>query len=160
MQREVLKRMRASEVGSMFIGSDSLEKLMKNRILKVIRREIPFEDNLKMRKSKILESLGFREFVRMNADNIEALHKNKYANGVDKYNYFKKFKDRDTLVGSTIDGWFVDITGEAQLLEIKVSGNFYVRSAAFEYNRTGNFLENKYFFKYYVQVQMQLLCTG
>ncbi|ANF34514.1 hypothetical protein A7978_05920 (plasmid) [Borrelia turicatae] len=67
---------------------------------------------------------------------------------------------RDTLVGLTIDGWFVDITGDAELLEIKFSDNLYLKSAAIEYNRTGNFLENKYFFKYYVQVQMQLLCTG
>ncbi|UPA11092.1 DUF244 domain-containing protein (plasmid) [Borrelia parkeri] len=160
IQREALKHMGASEVGSMFIGADSLEKLMRDRILKAIGREIPFEDNLSMRKGKILESLGFDEFVRMHAGNIEVLHKNKYANGVDKYNYFKKFKGRETLVGSTIDGWFVSITGEAELLEIKFSDNLYLKSAAFEYNRTGNFLENKYFFKYYVQVQMQLLCTG
>ncbi|UPA15214.1 DUF244 domain-containing protein [Borrelia turicatae] len=160
MQRELLNRMGASEVGSMFIGADSLEKLMRERILKAIGREIPFEDNLSMRKGKILESLGFDEFVRMHADNIEVLHKNKYANGVDKYNYFKKLEGRDTLVGSTIDGWFVSSIGDAELLEIKFSDNLYLKSAAIEYNRTGNFLENKYFFKYYVQVQMQLLCTG
>ncbi|WP_434757317.1 DUF244 domain-containing protein (plasmid) [Borrelia puertoricensis] len=133
---------------------------MKNRILKVIGREIPFEDSLSMRKGKELENLGFREFVRMNVDNIEVLHKNKYANGIDKYNYFKKVKGCETLVDSTIDGWFVGITGEAQLLEIKVSDNFYLKSSAIEYNKNGNFLEDKYFFKYYVQVQMQLLCTG
>ncbi|UPA11500.1 BppA (plasmid) [Borrelia parkeri] len=160
MQREALKHMGASENGSMFIGADSLEKLIRNRILKAIGREIPFEDNLKMRKGKMLEVLGFREFVRMHASNIEVLHKNKYANGVDKYNYFKKFRDRETLVGSTIDGCFVSITGEAELLENKVGDNLYLKSAAFEYNKTGNFLENKYFFKYYVQVQMQLLYTG
>ncbi|AHH04457.1 Putative cytosolic protein (plasmid) [Borrelia nietonii YOR] len=51
-------------------------------------------------------------------------------------------------------------TGDAELLEIKFSDNLYLKSAAFEYNKTGNFLEDKYFFKYYVQVQMQLLCTG
>ncbi|AHH13275.1 Hypothetical protein BHO_0011304 (plasmid) [Borrelia hermsii YBT] len=38
MQREVLKRMGASEVGIMFIGDDSLEKLMRERILKAIGR--------------------------------------------------------------------------------------------------------------------------
>ncbi|UPA18573.1 DUF244 domain-containing protein [Borrelia puertoricensis] len=160
VQRESLKRMGASEVGSMFIGADSLEKLMRERILKAIGREIPFEDNLSMRKGKILESLGFDEFVRMNVDNIEVLHKNKYANGVDKYNYFKKVEGCETLVGSTIDGWFVNNSGEAELLEIKISDNFYLKSAAIEYNKNGNFLEDKYFFKYYVQVQMQLLCTG
>ncbi|ANF34513.1 hypothetical protein A7978_05915 (plasmid) [Borrelia turicatae] len=78
MQRELLNRMGASEVESMFIGADSLEKLIWNRILKAIGREIPFEDNLSMRKGKILESLGFDEFVRMHAGNIEVLHKNKY----------------------------------------------------------------------------------
>ncbi|UPA13903.1 hypothetical protein [Borrelia turicatae] len=121
MQRELLNRMGASEVGSMFIGADSLEKLMRERILKAIGREIPFEDNLSMRKGKILESLGFDEFFRMHADNIEVLHKNKYANGVDKYNYFKKLEGRATLVGSTIDGWFVSSIGDAELLEIKFS---------------------------------------
>ncbi|WP_434757418.1 hypothetical protein bpuCAU1_001503 (plasmid) [Borrelia puertoricensis] len=111
MQREVLKRMGASEVRSMFIGADALEKLMLERILKAIGREIPFEDNLNMRKGKILKNLGFEEFVCTHLGNIEVLHKNKYANGIDKYNYFKKFKDRETLVVSTIDGWFVDIEG-------------------------------------------------
>nr|WP_241763539.1 YqaJ viral recombinase family protein [Borrelia hermsii] len=91
---------------------------------------------------------------------MKVLYKSKYANGVDKYNYFKKFKDRETLVGPTIDGWFVDSAGEVQLLEIKFSYNFYLKSAAFEYNKIDSFLENKYFCKYYVQVQMQLLCTG
>ncbi|UPA11674.1 hypothetical protein bpSLO_001559 (plasmid) [Borrelia parkeri] len=75
MQREALKHMGASEVGSMFIGADSLEKLMRDRILKAIGIEIPFEDNLSMRKGKILESLGFDEFVRMHAGNIEVLQK-------------------------------------------------------------------------------------
>ncbi|AHH09986.1 Hypothetical protein BPA_0033400, partial (plasmid) [Borrelia parkeri SLO] len=75
MQREALKRMGASEVGSMFIGADSLEKLMRERILKAIGREIPFEDNLSMIKGKILESLGFDEFVRMHSGNIEVLQK-------------------------------------------------------------------------------------
>ncbi|UPA19141.1 hypothetical protein [Borrelia puertoricensis] len=59
-----------------------------------------------------------------------------------------------------IDGWFVNSDCEAELLEIKFIDNFYLKSAAFEYNRLSNFLEDKYFFKYYVQVQMQLLCTG
>ncbi|AHH04456.1 hypothetical protein BHY_1506 (plasmid) [Borrelia nietonii YOR] len=48
---------------------------MRDRILKAIGREIPFEDNLSMRKGKELENLGFREFVRMHEGNIEVLHK-------------------------------------------------------------------------------------
>ncbi|UPA19142.1 hypothetical protein [Borrelia puertoricensis] len=92
MQRESLKRMGASEVGSMFSGAGALEKLMRERILKAIGREIPFEDNLSMRKGKELENLGFEEFVRMHVGNIEVLHKNKYANGIDKCNYFKKLR--------------------------------------------------------------------
>ncbi|BDU63461.1 hypothetical protein BOFE_10010 (plasmid) [Candidatus Borrelia fainii] len=54
----------------------------------------------------------------------------------------------------------MDSEGKAQLLEIKFKYNLYLKSAVSKYNKTGNFLENKYFFKYYVQVQMQLLCTG
>ncbi len=33
-------------------------------------------------------------------------------------------------------------------------------SAIEEYNKNSNFLSSKYFFKYYVQAQMQLACTG
>ncbi|UPA11345.1 hypothetical protein bpSLO_001195 (plasmid) [Borrelia parkeri] len=50
----------------------------------------------------------------MHVGNIEVLHKNKYANGVDKYNYYKKIKDCEILVGLIIGGWFVGITDEAQ----------------------------------------------
>ncbi|AHH13438.1 Hypothetical protein BHO_0011305 (plasmid) [Borrelia hermsii YBT] len=160
IQRNSLKRIGASEVGSMFIGAESVSKLMLDRVLKLLGREISFEENLSMRKGKILENLGFDEFVRMHSDEIFVLHKNKYANGIDKYNYFKKFKGRDNLVGSTIDGWFENQEDEAELLEIKCSDNLYLKSAVIEYNKNGNFLENKYFFKYYVQVQIQLLCTG
>ncbi|QFP42557.1 hypothetical protein F9Y90_05540 (plasmid) [Borrelia miyamotoi] len=56
-------------------------------VLKALEREIPFEDNLSMRKGKMLETLGFDEFVRMYSDNIQVLHKNKYANDINKYNY-------------------------------------------------------------------------
>lgn len=45
----------------------------------------------------MLEILGFDEFVCIHSSNIEMLHKNKCASGVDKYNYFKKFKDLDIL---------------------------------------------------------------
>ncbi|WP_051480095.1 DUF244 domain-containing protein [Borrelia coriaceae] len=160
IQRQSLRRMGASEVGSMFIGTDHVSKLVLERILKSIDREIPFQDNLSMRKGKILENLAFDEFVRIYSDNIEVLYKNKYANGIDKYNYFKKYGKEDNLIGSTIDGWFINKEGESELLEIKCSDSIDLRSAVIEYNKTGNFLENKYFFKYYVQVQVQLACTG
>ncbi|WDS47517.1 DUF244 domain-containing protein [Borrelia miyamotoi] len=160
IQRESLKRMGASEVGSIFVGQESALKLMTGKVLKALGREIPFEDNLSMRKGKMLENLGFDEFIRIYSDNIQVLHKNKYANGIDKYNYFKKINGEDTLVGSTIDGWFVNTQGEAELLEIKCSDNLSLRSAILEYNKTGNFLDNRYFFKYYIQVQIQLACTG
>ncbi|ATQ19165.1 DUF244 domain-containing protein (plasmid) [Borrelia miyamotoi] len=160
IQRESLKRMGASEVGSIFVGQESALKLMTGKVLKALGREIPFEDNLSMRKGKALENLGFDEFIRIYSDNIQVLHKNKYANGIDKYNYFKKINGEDTLVGSTIDGWFVNTQGEAELLEIKCSDNLSLRSAILEYNKTGNFLDNRYFFKYYIQVQIQLACTG
>ncbi|MBW6160931.1 hypothetical protein KZ832_31185, partial [Pseudomonas aeruginosa] len=120
IQRESLKRMGASEVGSIFVGQESALKLMTGKVLKALGREIPFEDNLSMRKGKMLETLGFDEFIRIYFDNIQVLHKNKYANGIDKYNYFKKFNGDDTLVGATIDGWFVNTQGEAELLEINI----------------------------------------
>ncbi|ACN53059.1 hypothetical protein BVAVS116_H0051 (plasmid) [Borreliella valaisiana VS116] len=47
-----------------------------------------FEENLYMLKGKELENLGFRESAKAHGDNIAVLYKNKYANGVDKYNYF------------------------------------------------------------------------
>ncbi|WAZ85966.1 hypothetical protein [Borrelia miyamotoi] len=37
-------------------------------------------------------------------NNIEVLHKHKYANGIDKYDYFKKFNRDNTLVVFIIDG--------------------------------------------------------
>ncbi|WP_422850216.1 YqaJ viral recombinase family protein, partial [Borreliella afzelii] len=121
---------------------------------------MPFEENLYMLKGKELENLGFREFVKAYGDDIVVLYKNKYANGVDKYNYFKKMGVSETLVGSTIDGWFINIYGDLELLEIKSSDSTYMSSAIEEYNKNGNFLSSKYFFKYYVQAQMQLACTG
>ncbi|WP_183224486.1 DUF244 domain-containing protein, partial [Borreliella spielmanii] len=59
-----------------------------------------------------------------------------------------------------IDGWFMNIYNDLELLEIKSSDSTYMSSAIEEYNRNGNFLSSKYFFKYYVQAQMQLACTG
>ncbi len=49
---------------------------------------------------------------------------------------------------------------DIELLEIKSSDSHYMSSAIEEYNKNGNFLSSKYFFKYYVQAQMQLACTG
>uniref|UniRef100_UPI003B212949 hypothetical protein n=1 Tax=Borreliella yangtzensis TaxID=683292 RepID=UPI003B212949 len=68
---------------------------------------MPFEENLYMLKGKELENLGFREFAKAHDGNIAVLYKNKYANGVDKYNYFKKMGNLENLVGSTIDGWLL-----------------------------------------------------
>ncbi|PRR13690.1 hypothetical protein CV659_05955, partial [Borreliella burgdorferi] len=61
---------------------------------------------------------------------------------------------------STIDGWFINNNGDLELLEIKSSDSNYMSSAIAEYNKNGNFLSSKYFFKYYVQAQVQLACTG
>ncbi|WP_434757166.1 DUF244 domain-containing protein (plasmid) [Borrelia puertoricensis] len=160
MQRRALHRVGASEVGSLFMGADYLEEMFIVRILKSIGREMPFEENLSMRKGKALENLIIDEFVKTYDKNIHILHKNKYSNGIDKYNYFKKVGKSDCLVGATIDAWFVNGEGDAELLETKCSDSFQIQCGASEYNRIGNFLDNKYFFKYYVQVQMQLLCTG
>nr|WP_210378078.1 DUF244 domain-containing protein [Borreliella garinii] len=159
-QRNKLDKYGASEVGTVLIGGAGLKDLMINRVLKYFGMSLPFEENLYMLKGKELEKLGFREFVKAYGDNIAVLYKNKYANGVDKYNYFKKMGKSETLVGSTIDGWFINNNGDLELLEIKSSDSNYMSSAIDEYNKNGNFLSSKYFFKYYVQAQMQLACTG
>ncbi|WP_420025146.1 DUF244 domain-containing protein (plasmid) [Borreliella yangtzensis] len=160
VQRNKLDKYGASEVGTVLIGGAGLKDLMINRVLKYFGMSMPFEENLYMLKGKELENLGFREFVKAHGDNIAFLYKNKYANGVDKYNYFKKIGKSETLVGSTIDGWFINSNGDIELLEIKSSDSNYMSSAIEEYNKNGNFLSSKYFFKYYVQAQMQLVCTG
>ncbi len=160
VQRNKLNRYGASEVGSILVGGAGLKDLMMNRVLKCFGMSLPYEENLYMLKGKELENLGFREFVKAQGDNIEVLYKNKYANGVDKYNYFKKMGNSETLVGSTIDGWFINNNGDLELLEIKSSDSNYMSSAIEKYNKNGYFLSSKYFFKYYVQAQMQLACTG
>ncbi|AHH06992.1 Hypothetical protein BCD_0926, partial (plasmid) [Borrelia crocidurae DOU] len=160
VQREGLTRFGASEVGSIFLGADAASELIISRVLKSFGKEVPYKDNLHIKKGKALENLGFDEFLRIYSDNIQVLHKNKYANGIDKYNYFKRVGLGDNLVGATIDGWFINNQGEAELLEIKCSESNYLTSAITEYNQTGNFLDSKYFFKYYVQAQVQLACTG
>ncbi|XPC98097.1 DUF244 domain-containing protein (plasmid) [Borreliella japonica] len=160
VQRNKLNKYGASEVGTVLIGGAGLKDLMINRVLKYFGMSMPFKENLYMLKGKELENLGFREFVKAHGDNIDVLYKNKYANGVDKYNYFKKMDGFTTLVGSTIDGWFINKDGDLELLEIKSSDSNYMSSAIAEYNKNGNFLSSKYFFKYYVQAQMQLACTG
>ncbi|WP_420025112.1 DUF244 domain-containing protein (plasmid) [Borreliella yangtzensis] len=160
VQRNKLDKYGASEVGTVLIGGAGLKDLMVNRVLKYFGMSMPFEENLYMLKGKELENLGFREFAKAHDDNIAVLYKNKYANGVDKYNYFKKMGNSENLVGSTIDGWFINLYGDLELLEIKSSDSHYMSSAIEEYNKNGNFLSSKYFFKYYVQAQMQLACTG
>ncbi|WP_417903142.1 DUF244 domain-containing protein [Borreliella bissettiae] len=160
VQRNELDRYGASEVGNVLIGGAGLKDLMMNRVLKYFGISMPFEENLYMLKGKELENLGFREFVKAHGDNIDILYKNKYANGVDKYNYYKKTGKSEMFVGSTIDGWFINNAGDLELLEIKSSDSNYMSSAIAEYNKNGNFLSSKYFFKYYVQAQMQLACTG
>ncbi len=160
VQRNKLNKYGASEVGNILIGGVGLKDLMVNRVLKYFGISMPFKENLYMLKGKELENLGFREFIKAYGDNIAVLYKNKYANGVDKYNYFKKMENSKTLVGSTIDGWLINNNGDLELLEIKSSDSNYMSSAIEEYNKNGNFLSSKYFFKYYVQAQIQLACTG
>ncbi|WP_151073873.1 DUF244 domain-containing protein [Borreliella turdi] len=160
LQRSKLDKYGASEVGTVVIGGTGLKDVMINSVLKYFGMSLPFEENLYMLKGKELENLGFREFVKAYGDNIAVLYKNKYANGVDKYNYFKKIDNFEPLVGATIDGWFININGDIELLEIKSSDSNYMSSAIEAYNKNGNFLSSKYFFKYYVQAQMQLACTG
>uniref|UniRef100_UPI001AEFDCCA DUF244 domain-containing protein n=1 Tax=Borreliella garinii TaxID=29519 RepID=UPI001AEFDCCA len=160
VQRNKLNKYGASEVRNILIGGVGLKDLMVNRVLKYFGISMPFKENLYMLKGKELENLGFREFIKAYGDNIAVLYKNKYANGVDKYNYFKKMENSKTLVGSTIDGWLINNNGDLELLEIKSSDSNYMSSAIEEYNKNGNFLSSKYFFKYYVQAQIQLACTG
>ncbi len=75
-------------MGTIGIGGAGLKDVMINSALKYFGMSLPFEENLYMLKGKELENLGFREFVKAYGDNIAVLYKNKYANGVDKYNYF------------------------------------------------------------------------
>ncbi len=90
-------------MGTVVIGGAGLKDVMINSVLKYFGMNLSFEENLYMLKGKELENLGFREFVKAHGDNIAVLYKNKYANGVDKYNYFKKMDNFEPLVGSTID---------------------------------------------------------
>ncbi|MCD2321074.1 hypothetical protein LRB31_05940, partial [Borreliella burgdorferi] len=90
VQRNKLDKYGASEVGNILTGGVGLKDLMMNRLLKYFGISMPYEENLYMLKGKELENLGFREFIKAHGDNIDILYKNKYANGVDKYNYFKK----------------------------------------------------------------------
>ncbi len=152
MQRSKLDKYEASEVGTVVIGGAGLKEVMINSVLKYFGMSLPSEENLYMLKGKELENLGFREFVKAYGDNIAVLYKNKYSNGVDKYNYFKKMDNFEPLVGSTIDGWFMNIYGGIELLEIKSSDPRHMSSAIEEYNKNGNFLSSKYFFK--------ILCAG
>ncbi len=145
LQRSKLDKYGASEVGAVVIGGAGLKDVMINSVLKYFGMSLPFEENLYMLKGKELENLGFREFVKAYGDNIAVLYKNKYANDVDKYNYSKKMDNFETLVGSTIDGWFMNIYGAIELLEIKSSDSNYMSSAIEEYNKNGNFLSSKYF---------------
>ncbi|MCD2417192.1 hypothetical protein LRB87_05020, partial [Borreliella burgdorferi] len=90
VQRNKLDKYGASEVGNILTGGVGLKDLMMNRLLKYFGISMPYEESLYMLKGKELENLGFREFIKAHGDNIDILYKNKYANGVDKYNYFKK----------------------------------------------------------------------
>uniref|UniRef100_UPI00398A83BE DUF244 domain-containing protein n=1 Tax=Borreliella bavariensis TaxID=664662 RepID=UPI00398A83BE len=147
LQRSKLDKYGASEVGTVVIGGAGLKDVMINSVLKYFGMSLPFKENLYMLKGKELENLGFREFVKAYGDNIAVLYKNKYANGVDKYNYFKKMDNFEPLVGSTIDGWFMNIYGDIELLEIKSSDSHYMSSAIEEYNHT-NYRFKQFVFNY------------
>ncbi|AHH07140.1 Hypothetical protein BCD_1074 (plasmid) [Borrelia crocidurae DOU] len=99
IQLEGLKRLDASEVGSIFLGGEAASDLILSRMLKFFGKEVPYKDNLYIKKGKALKNLGFDEFLRIYFDNIQTLHKNKYVNGIDKYNYFKRVGRGDNLAG-------------------------------------------------------------
>ncbi|AHH11362.1 hypothetical protein bcCo53_001720 (plasmid) [Borrelia coriaceae] len=55
VQRQSLRRMgAASEIGNMLIGTESVLKLVLERILKSLGRAISFQDNLSMLKDRVL----------------------------------------------------------------------------------------------------------
>lgn len=92
LQRNKLNKYGANEAGTVVIGGTSLKDLIINRGFKCFGMSIPFKENLYMLKGKELENLKFKEFVKAHGDNIAVLCKNKYANSVDNYNYFKKWE--------------------------------------------------------------------
>ncbi|WP_274542547.1 YqaJ viral recombinase family protein [Borrelia turcica] len=114
--------MGASEVANIFTGERDLAQVMITILYKAFgKQQQDREETLGMKKGKLLENLGFEELTRLHGDAVQALYKNKYSNGIDKYNYFKKIDGADNLVGATIDGWFINNCEEAELLEIKCS---------------------------------------
>lgn len=159
-QRTKIKSMGASEVGSIFTDYASLKDLFLRRVLNKLGINVLLQENLYMKKGKANEALGFEEFASFYGHNFVNIVPNKYSNGVDMYSYMKPYGHYKVDVCATIDGFCLSRDNRIELIEIKYSDLDYLEIAIKDYCDTCNFIENKYFFKYYVQCQVQLACTG
>ncbi|WP_445436347.1 YqaJ viral recombinase family protein [Candidatus Borreliella tachyglossi] len=164
MQHALINKIGTSEVANLFVGGSDFSEYIKNKITNT-----QVETNISMQKGKILEPLMFELFAKEFENEIQQVYANKYKNGIDKYSYSRDinfegldgdYGMKDYPVTATIDGWLINKKDETQLLELKYSDNLQLLTACRAYKDTGVFLNNKYFFKYYIQVQMQLACTG
>ncbi|ETZ17294.1 hypothetical protein BDCR2A_01778 [Borrelia duttonii CR2A] len=52
IQRGTLTKFGASEVGSIFLGAEAAAELIVNRVLKSFGKEVPYKDNLHIKKVK------------------------------------------------------------------------------------------------------------
>nr|WP_225315963.1 hypothetical protein [Borrelia duttonii] len=52
IQCEGLKKFGASEVGSIFLGAEAATELIVSRVLKFFGKEVPYKDNLHIKKGK------------------------------------------------------------------------------------------------------------
>ncbi|AFI32135.1 hypothetical protein [Borrelia crocidurae] len=57
IQLEGLKRLDASEVGSIFLGGEAASDLILSRMLKFFGKEVPCKDNLHIKKGKALKNI-------------------------------------------------------------------------------------------------------
>lgn len=160
IQRVKQTRMGASEVGSLFSSESDLRDLIINRVLKQFNKYKGAPMNLAMKKGKANEYLGFSEFSEIYKDEYKEVIPNKYVNGIDMFSYTKQYKHYKLPVCATIDGFAINNKGKEELIEVKYTDSDYLQQAIDFYNDVGNFISNKYFFKYYIQCQFQLACTG
>ncbi|UGQ17899.1 hypothetical protein [Borrelia sp. RT1S] len=154
-QRREQNKLGASEIGSILLGHDDYFKAIAHKT-----GLIKFKTTEQMEKGKIMEGLSFTLYERQYRDEITAIYPNKYKNGVDGYNYFKKYRGGQSPIGSTIDRWLLKKDGSVELLELKYSENKKYPACIRDYNKNGNPLRYKYFLAIYAQAQAQIANTG
>ncbi|AYE36987.1 hypothetical protein DB313_05670 (plasmid) [Borrelia turcica IST7] len=154
-QRREQTKLGASEIGSILLGQDDYLRAIAHKT-----GLIKFKTTEQMEKGKIMEGLSFALYERQYRCEITAIYPNKYKNGVDGYNYFKKYRGGESPIGSTIDGWLLKTDGTVELLELKYSENKKYPACIKDYNKYGNPLRYKYFLAIYAQAQAQIANTG